>query len=1142
MRPADHPQRERAASHLDKSFVVTAGAGTGKTSLLIERILHHVLERGTPMERIAAMTFTQKAAAELRERLEDSLGRVLRRAAAADVACHEREESEEADRVFSRLTSHATAQTPAAEILQRARTALEALDGASISTIHSFAAEILRRHSGKAGIDAGFQVDRGEKVAALFDELWPRALEEALGAGDIPNGWRGLLGKLSVDTVENLARRLATFKVPPQVIAGNCREVELEYTKALAAGWLTDVKRIGNAVAGARGLNPNLLPTLERLEAVLNGFLAGDRKAIDAVASGLRKSCKIGTKATMEGKESLEKLLNNVLKWLRELREADTELVPDLASALGDFLAHFRQAYVRRGLVSYDGLIVLARDLLEQHADARRAEGRRFDHILVDEFQDTDPLQYEIVFFLAELSGGEEASGSAEAGKSDREKDSEHDAFAVRLVAGKLFIVGDAKQSIYRFRGADIRAYRRAVEALVREGGEIVTLESNFRSVPELVKPLNHVFEGLFSAADGTQRSEFDPEFDPLVASRRAVAEGEGAGTPRIEIWSAGTVPMRSQARRRVEAGAIAAWLREAMDRGESKPGDVAILLRSRSSSGALLRALREREISYVVQGGKGFFTRYEVELLLSLLRLVFSPADPVPLVSCLRSPICGVPDRELQGFAMRGDRDGSVWSLRARPDPNAFPELARALGFLRDFAERHRDDPVDVWARAAVDETPLRLAVAALYEGAQRVLNLEKAVRHITELARDGVLRGDEILARIEEEDAREMAQGDSPLADETLDAVRVLTVHAAKGLEWPIVILPDLARAGGAKSAAEGVEVVREPWPVLAIKAGTVRTPAYVGHQCMESLQEDAEVKRLLYVAATRARERLILMAGAPRGRSLWMEALGRWGYRVGTSFPQVSSFHDGAVLHRLVRGAPSPKPKQSAEAQKPAAGLVTASKAFLQAVQTAVVSVRGGLLSPSTLAQQSKHLPPAPVKANGSEERQVAESADRRIALAAGTAIHHLLELWDRNPLDASWLFTHAEAAARLAAVDVRAELAPVLARVREILRKAQSSGVLAEIARQQPLAREIPMLCRDAEGNRWDGTIDLIVGTPEQPEIVDYKTDAVADRERLLELYGGQLDKYAEAVGRALDLCEQPAARILSLTEAKRERQR
>jgi ATP-dependent helicase/nuclease subunit A len=928
-----------------------------------------------------------------------------------------------------------------------------------------------------------------------------------------------------VEIVEKLARLLATFKISPEVVAVDAADVQLEYTQSLAAEWLAEVQLINKAVVGAKGLNPRLLPTLERLEAVLNALLAGDRKAADAAASELPKSCKLGAKAAIAGAPELEERLKGILKWLREFCGTDADLVPDLVSALGDFLAHFRQEYVRRGFVSYDGLIVLARELLEGHPDVRREEGRRFDHILVDEFQDTDPLQYEIVFFLAQVPGSAEAAG--------------RDAFTAPLASGKLFIVGDAKQSIYRFRGADIRAYRRAVQSLVREGGEVLTLQNNFRSVPELVEPLNHIFAGLFSAADGDRGSEFDPEFDPLVASR------EGGGSPRIEIWSAGTVQMKANPRRTVEAGAIAAWLREELDRGAARASDVAILLRSRATSDALLRALREREIPYVVQGGKGFFTRYEVELLLSLLRLVFSPADPVPLVSCLRSPVCGVPDLELQRFAMQGGGDGKVWSLRARPDPEAFPALARAMGLLRDFVERHRDAPMDVWAQAAIDETPLRLAVAALYEGAQRVLNLEKAVHHITELARDGGLRGDEILARIEQEDARDMAQGDSPLADETLDAVRVLTVHAAKGLEWPIVILPDLARGSGARSAAEDVEVLREPRPLLAMKAGGLKTPAYVGHQRMERLQEDAEVKRLLYVAATRARERLILVTGAPqRGSSPWMDVLQHWGYQVGASFPEATDFHGGAVLHRRVLESPSSSQRGddgnaegSGATPKPAAGLVEAGKAFVRVVQKAAASVRGDFLSPSQLAQHAKPEASAVGKEGETDAQQVAALSDRRVALAAGTAIHHLLELWDRNGSDAAWLFSHAEAAARLAAMGVGVELAPVHARVREILESAQTSEALAEIAREQPLARELPMLCRDAEGNRWDGTIDLIVGTPEKPEIVDYKTDVAADREHLLELYGEQLDKYSEAVKLALGLSETPVARICSLTEAR-----
>ncbi|HVR72784.1 MAG TPA: UvrD-helicase domain-containing protein, partial [Planctomycetota bacterium] len=208
----DSPARERAAGDLGQNLVVTAGAGTGKTSLLIQRILHLLLAEDLRLERIAAITFTNKAAMELRERLEDALDRMQLLAAGTAPGSAGKGEAET---VFERLRARGI---PTVQVARRSAGALERLDTASITTLHAFAGEILRRHHQRAGVGAGFETDDGSGKEALFGRLWPRFIEEALGGDEAPASLRRLLGRVALEDVEDLARQLVDFKVPLEAL------------------------------------------------------------------------------------------------------------------------------------------------------------------------------------------------------------------------------------------------------------------------------------------------------------------------------------------------------------------------------------------------------------------------------------------------------------------------------------------------------------------------------------------------------------------------------------------------------------------------------------------------------------------------------------------------------------------------------------------------------------------------------------------------------------------------------------------------------------------------------------------------------------------------------------------------------------
>jgi ATP-dependent helicase/nuclease subunit A len=405
-------------------------------------------------------------------------------------------------------------------------------------------------------------------------------------------------------------------------------------------------------------------------------------------------------------------------------------------------------------------------------------------------------------------------------------------------------------------------------------------------------------------------------------------------------------------------------------------------------------------------------------------------------------------------------------------------------------------------------------------------VVNLEKVVRTIGALASDGRLSSSDILERLESEGAFRSSEGDSPLADETVDAVRVLSVHKSKGLEWPVVILPNVAGDSGKGQERESVVVDVLAPRSLIVKSKRSQSPGYATFKKEKQLHEEAESRRLFYVAATRARQQLILAVGAlDRGKPPWLEALGAWGYCLGSGrkWPEAESFMGGAVRHRVFEKVSEEDGRASAT--KLDEGLLDAVREFRQAREHAS-SFEDPFYHPGTELEENENdaedAPPRPLLSGG---------RDRRLARAAGDTVHLLLEVWDRN--DQAWLFDHVENAAVVAASRERVSTDDVASEARAILERARDDGQLRTLAGREVLGREMPILYRDDGGRLWEGKIDLLAGNPEQPEVLDYKTSRAQSVEELERKYEGQIKRYAEGVQRALDRKEPVPARIVHL---------
>ena len=1112
----DLDARRRAVSDFETNLVVLAGAGTGKTSLLVERVLNAIGSGHVDLRELAAITFTERAAAEMRLRVAEGLAALL----AAARGEREPAPDEPAARALAWLVDVGKHARDA--IGRRALEALERMDRARIQTLHAFASELLRDHPLEAGVDPGFRIDTGEQAAVLRREQWERFLARELGAGAARRElWHRVLSSFELRDVAEAAAELSEFSVPPELLdpsAAHPAPHELLGREA---------RRLGDALdallARARGLTETQSARLPLLVAILRTFadegLAAFREAADRPAARLlfdRDRPKSGVKLSGVDRDELESAVKSAFAFAKSLRKIDERATRELVEAVAPFALEFREELSRRGWVNFDGLLVLARDLLRDHPDVRSKMKRRLRMLLVDELQDTDPLQYEIVLYLAE-----------------REDEAVSDAWTARLRPGALFVVGDPKQSIYRFRGADYTALGRVVER-IGAGEAPLVLSANFRSVPGIVDPINRLFEP--AASKVWKPSDYQPTYEPIAAVR-ASEPGDPDG-PRVEVWTVDTAAEDLiEARRRQEGEYLAAAIEHEVRKEGAAYRDFAVLFRTFGSIRHYLRPLRERGIPFVVDGGKDFLKRPEVNQSLAILQSLAQPADPIALLGYLRSPEGGVSDVELAHYAA----SGLPWNWRIAPHLPAFAErraefplVARRLEELGALHEAIRDLPADAAVRHVLSRARLVPLAGATYEGAQRVANLRKFAAAAAGLARDGRMSLEDVIRHIQEAGLADF-EADSPLADDDADAVRITSIHKMKGLETRRLFLPDLGRAdrppNPPRVVVRRVQCGGGRASALALKIDTVNNAAWLLHEIERDLHEEAEETRVLYVALTRARDRLVLL-GARRGRqspseTRWYRALGAWGYDVAAPPEDGAPLLGGRVLHRIVSPARVERPALVAVPERETAAVA----GWDEATRTLREAARTAFRPPSALEDEAE------VARAGSDDDRLARPRSRNLGKAVGLVVHRALEAWDGADAEALALFAKrlAGEVAREEAVDA----ARLRAEVQGILGSFLGSELAALRAGLDVLGREVPLLAPSGDGPAWRGSIDLLYREADGSVVVaDYKTDRDDGDDTLAARYGGQLAIYADAVRRGLGLPAPPRRELWLLRSGRR----
>ena len=842
--PPDDLERRQATTTFDRNVVVTAGAGTGKTTLLVERCVNLLMRERRPVKvtDLVALTFTNKAANEMKARLREELevlaGPHAGRPAAALAAARV-----DAIRERYRLTAD--------EIHGRAREALQDLERAQIGTIHSFAASLLRLYPLEAGLDPGFQEDDGTLRKRRFDTLWGLWLSEELSdTGPRKTPWKHALDRFPLDVLRELALALCAEHVDLDELglAGAPDGAIVEWLRGLDEAATDLIERY----PGNRKIERALAAARKAIRSVLT-----DGPTFDAAESGLLKA-----PSRVSGWTDHDfNLARNLIADAAGLAQVDAAEVGRLCALLAPFVQQCRREFTRTGLVTFDGLLVRTRDLLHEHPRIREELKARFKAILVDEFQDTDPLQYEILLWLCE----EPSQGA----RNWRE---------IRLVPGKLFVVGDPKQSIYGFRGADMEAYLNVVKEVIEaQDGVQYRLTANFRSDPRILDVVNGVCERLIQERPGLQ-----PEYialEPGLADNgRKPASGEPGGASAEQDRKPVTVrrvtplgaTLKAEGARRLEAESLARWLKEDVlgraffhdregRRVAVEPGHVAFLMRALTNVQVYLEALRRQGIRYVVEGERDFYAAQEVIDAVNLLRAIDNPHDRLALVGVLRSPAGGHDDAAIFDLHRQGLLDyRSAADSRWVDLPGGVVDLYQRLHRL------HREARF-LEAGKAVErvfkELPLSVLAAGGRSGQQAVANLEKVRLLAREAGAGGSGTLKDVVAELERRVRDREDESENALEEETLDAVRIMSIHRAKGLEFPVVVLVDALSGvrGGSSSPVE----VRRDWAsgLTGIHVDEVWSLPGVFLRAKRREREAYEQRRLLYVAMTRPRQRLVV-----------------------------------------------------------------------------------------------------------------------------------------------------------------------------------------------------------------------------------------------------------------------------------------
>jgi len=1044
------------------SLLVEAAAGTGKTRLIVDRILRGVRDATIRMPTLVAITFTEKAAAELEARVRARIAAELRR------------------------------QDPVGPERKRLREAQEQLDQASICTIHSFCARVLREKPDAAGVDPEFAVLDATETEVLRQDCWREWIDRqvsepsdrlvaALRAGvrmaDLKAAGWALLDMSEAQDAPGYA-----LERPDLALPAACAKFRAMAPPVLAC---VDQHMVGRGNEASR--------MLRDVAAMLAEGRGDDARAVPSLACRLA-SVELESSLTSFAKDVRPRLRGEFEPFFTAARAVASHVAADVLDWLRGFADEYGRWKAERSALDFQDLLLCTARMLREHAGARRYFQRRFGAFFVDEFQDTDPLQAELLAFLCEEPGGAPAARMEE----------------VTLATGKLLVVGDPKQSIYRFRRADVAIYER-FKALFG-AGSIRRIHCNFRSHTRLLEWLNGLFERVFAAPvpEGAYQAEhvaLAPPWPGMAAD--AVPVVVAAPPPGMDRsgWKAHDA-------RREEARCLAALVNALVGGSIELPGhgrgfrhrDFAFLFRSMTDVAIYEDAFDAAGLPYRVLGGRHFYSRGPVVETLQLLRAVDDPLDEAAVVGALRSSFFGFSDEDL--FEHRIACGEWNYLVIERGDS----ELGQAMAMLARWHRRRNAVAPHVLLREMFDETKALQTFLLKPDGRQRMASVGKLMTQLRQLGATaktfgsmvGYLRGLQE-SRVAEEEASSVEPGD--------DFMLLLSMHKSKGLEFPVVVLPDLGRRLNRGTGVASLLVNRRTRRVgLRLKRG-VESLGFPEMARAEEGNAKAELARLLYVACTRAQRLLVLplhWAGDRAG--VFQAMLTDTGLFPPPDEALAGRVRDGIYhVDTSALAPPDASPDRAHEGAMSADDLLKRRTDWSELHRGLAVRASGCevLLAPSATGERGGDLAPA-LGGPGVGGKGV------------GAAFHRVMQMMrlDGAPDEAAQQAAMATAELGMDA-DVAEEVADLAAaaarddRLRGLLEGAGS------VAREVPFSVPFAALpvCPDDMPGFVEGSIDLLIRRRDRVIILDYKTDRTVpgDLETAAGRYWPQLGAYALAAG-------------------------
>ncbi len=1180
----DREARLIAQTTFDRPLVLQAGAGTGKTATLVARIVAWSLGPGwrraeeeaalakpagsgpggvvadrvaaRVLDRVVAITFTEAAAAEMASKVGQAFTLLASGAVPVGV--------------------DAAALPGGDATRERAAAAVVALDHLVVSTIHAFCRRLLAGNPLDAGLHPGFTVDaENVEVAAAVretvEDAFRAAFVEARGGGLLALAAHGAGPAEVAAVLEGLAARgvpasaLATDALSPEVARVLASQVRrpAERLAAIFEGREGAFRRAKNAAALARGL-PLLADRLAEARVRTVDDVVG------VVAQALPENLLAHLSGWGKGKLGVEEReiigvaadafaghAGELARVAAHVLSLDPELLELARRAVWPLLVRTYTTLRARGAETYAALLRDARDVLRRDAHVAARRRAEIAQLLVDEFQDTDPIQCEILRVLALEGPAAQRPG--------------------------LFLIGDPKQSIYGWRNADLAAYDGFLELVRRGGGQVLTLAQNFRSLPPILAEVERAVGPVMVEEAGVQ-----PAFEPLLPSpERAGAPSAAVGDrPPVEYWVSwpasadGTGVERGGVRDalEVEAAALADDIRALHDSGGVAWREIGVLLRAMSDVDDYLQEFRDADIPYVVERDRSYYRRREVIEASALLRTVLDPGDHLAMLTVLRSSLVGVPDAALIPLWARGF-PSLVSGLGGVPDavaavqamvrevagglPPGVPGLERVRGWEDNLAVFL--DAVaglrDAFSSKPSSEFVERLRTLTLFEageaartlGAYRVANLDRFFRTLLAAMERETGNPYAVLRTFRSAVAEELETEEGRPLSAAEDAVRVMTIHKAKGLDFAHAYLVQAhhRRRGEAVRPVDAEEVGGTFEYVLFGAA----TPGWVQVAERRRRVAEAETVRTLYVAMTRAKDRLVI-AGSwpdvrPGGPSSHLDLLagrlpegglarlasevaaggGRHADRGGVRWIFPALAHPERPPYAPPRVRDAFAVEEIARRARELADARAAAAARMRRPFSAPASAEAHRLLRQVLAEDRDSTAPAGLPGRG--------DAGPSVATAVGSAIHGVLEELKLNrDLAEGLLEARAGLPRRLGDLLAGAGLDEAVRRARSILDRLAASAALRRLAAiaAQVVARELPVLLppdgsQDAPVGFVSATIDLVYQDPESRDLViaDYKTDDVRTEEAIADrvsAYAAQGVAYRRALREALALDSDP----------------